>query len=190
MLAALPRDASIDETMTADTATLWISNQKNVHAGASVHHWAVTSDPGKCHVRALGRRIVHIQQHSTSGNALLCAFWDEIGRGDVTDGMVRFSVKYAATGLDYSARGIPIDRIDTQSLQSGEACALSIAGFKPHEIMKMGRWAPNRLSSMTYIQQQLATFFTGMLTEMSKITPFITMKGATNSDYLRAGTTQ
>ena len=102
--------------------------------------------------------------------------------------MVRFSVKYAVAGLDYPARGIPVDRIDTHSLRSGGACALSIAGFKPHEIMKMGRWAPNSLSFMEYIQQQLSTFSAGMTTAMSKITPFTNMEGATNNNDLCAGT--
>ena len=111
-----------------------------------------------------------------------------MGRGDVTGGMVRFSVKYAAAALDYPVRGIPIDRIDTHSLRSGGACALSLAGFKPHEIMKMGRWAPNSLSFMEYIQQQLSTFSAGMSDAMSKIKPFTNMEGATNSDDLRAGT--
>ena len=187
MLTALPRDASVNKIMTAGSTIIWTSNQKNGHAGASVHHWAVTSNPGKCPVQALGCRIVHIQQHSTSNNALLCAFWDEMGRGDVTDGMVRFSVKYAAAGLDYLAQGIPIDRIDTHSLRLGGACALSIAGFKPHEIMKMGRWAPKLLSFMEYIQQQLSTFSAGMSTAMSKIAPFTNMEGATNNNDLRVG---
>ena len=77
-LTALRQDASVDKIMTADAATLRISNQKNGYAGTSVHHWAVTNDPGKCPVQALGHRIVHIRQNSTSSNALLCAFWDEI----------------------------------------------------------------------------------------------------------------
>jgi len=188
MLTALPRDTPAEEIMMADAATLRISNKKNGHAGASVHHWALTNEPNKCPVRALGRRVAHIRRHATNGNALLCAFWDQMGRGDVTGGMVRFSVKYAAAVLDYPVRGILIDRIDTHSLHSGGACALSVAGFKPHEIMKMGRWAPNSLSFMEYIQQQLSTFSAGMSDAMSKIKPFTNMEGATNSDDLRAGT--
>ena len=119
----------------------------------------------------------------------MCSVWDAMGGGDITDDMVRFLVEYAAAGLDYPALGAPFDRIDTHSLRSGGACALSIARFKPHEIMKMWRWAPNSLSFMEYIQQQLSTFSAGMSTEMSKITPFTTMEGATNSNYPRAGTT-
>jgi len=54
--------------------------------------------------------------------------------------------------------------------------------------MKMGRWAPNLLSFMEYIQQQLFTFSAGMSDTMSKITHFTNMEGATNSDNLQAGT--
>ena len=39
-----------------------------------MHHWAITNDPTKCPVQALGRRVIHIRMHSTStsGNELLC----------------------------------------------------------------------------------------------------------------------
>jgi len=119
---------------------------------------------------------------------MLCAFWDQMGCGDIAGGMVRFSVKYAAAELDYPARGIPINRIGTYSLRFGGACTLSVAGFKPHGIMKMGWRALNLLLFMEYIPQQLSTFSAGMSDAMSKITPFVNIEGATNSDDLWADT--
>ena len=86
-------------------------------------------------MRAIGRRIVHIRQHSKSGNAFLYAYWDKFGLGNVTDNNVRFAIKFAARMLDYEARGIPLDRVDTHSLRSGGACALALAGYKDREIM-------------------------------------------------------
>ena len=38
VLAALPQNAPTKEIMSTDAATLRISNQKNCHAGVSVHH--------------------------------------------------------------------------------------------------------------------------------------------------------
>jgi hypothetical protein len=51
------------------------------------------------------------------------------------------ALKMAATVLDYlTAKGILIKRIDMHSLRSGEANALSLAGFSDTKIQKMGRW--------------------------------------------------
>ena len=187
-LCELPRNASVADVMSADAATLRISNQKNGHSGACVSNWAVLDNPGRCPVRALGRRVLHIRKHSKSGNAMLCAFWDKFGKGDVTDNMVRFAIKHAAAALDYPSRGIKIERVDTHSLRSGGACALSKAGRKPHEIMKQGRWAPTSLSFMEYLQEQLTSFSAGMSSEMSKIDVFTNMEGIGNDEDLRQAT--
>lgn len=188
MLVALSRKASDADVMAADAATLRISNQKNGHAGACVHHEAIAEAGDLCPVRALGRRVVHTRQHSQRGNEFLCSYWDEVGRGDVTDSNIRFAVKFAAKALDYPSRGIPIERIDTHSLRSGGACALSLAGYRDHEIMKMGRWAPNSTSFMEYIQQQLSTFSAGMARNMSRVAQFTNMEGTVTRDDVRATT--
>lgn len=141
-----------------------------------------------CPVRALGRRVIHIRSHTKNGNAFLCSYWDDIGRGDVTDTNIRFAVKFAAKALNYPERGIPLERIDTHSLRSGGACALSLAGYKDREIMKMGRWAPNSTAFMEYIQQQLSTFSAGMASNMSKIARFTNMEGTVTREDLRETT--
>ena len=99
-----------------------------------------------------------------------------------------YAVKYAAGALNYPDHGISLSRINTHSLRSGGACALSLAGCKAHQIMKMGRWAPKSTAFMEYIQQQLSTFSVGMSTRMSKIGVFTNMEGAGNADDLRAAT--
>ncbi|KAL9178895.1 hypothetical protein ACHAXT_011868 [Thalassiosira profunda] len=187
LLVAIPRTASDEAIMSADAATLRISNQKNGDAGACVHHERIIEAGDLCPVRALGRRVVQTRRHCKSGRAFLCSYWDDVGRGDVTDGNIRFAVKFAAKALNYEARGIPIERVDTHSLRSGGACALSLAGYKPHEIRKMGRWAPNSSAFMEYIQQQLSSFSAGMSTAMSRVAPFTNMEGTvTRDDDLRA----
>ena len=139
-------------------------------------------------IRALARRVIHIRAHSSSGNTFLCSYWDYVGKGDVTNEMISFAVKYAAEALDYPGRGMPLDRIDTHSLRSGGACALSLAGYRDHEIMKMGRWAPKSTAFLVYIQAQLSSFSAGMSKRMRAVAPFTNMEGDVVAEDLRAAT--
>ena len=154
-----------------------------------MHHKAI---PGKaliCPVRALGRRYVHIRTNcGRNEEAFVCSYWDDVGRGDVTDGAIRYAVKHAARMLDYKDRGIDLDRIDTHSLRLGGACALKMAGYSDTDIKKMGRWAPKSTSFLEYIQQQMSTFSAGMAANMSRIARFTNMEGAVVAEDLRAGT--
>ena len=74
VMRALPPNAPAKDIMTADVATLRISNQKNGHKGQCVHTWANDSSPEDCPIRALGRRVPHIRKYSRQGGALLCSF--------------------------------------------------------------------------------------------------------------------
>ena len=176
-LAPLPKNASDEDILAADWATLTISNQKNGQKGDAVHHEAMPGNVLACPVRALGRRYVHIRKHNKSGNAFICSFWDEAGHANVTDKMIRFTVKLTASALNYEQRGIPINRIDTHSLRAGGACALKLSGHDDVEIRKMGRWKPSSQAFLEYIQQQLSTFSKGMAAKMSDIETFTNMEG-------------
>ena len=77
----------------------------------------------------------------------------------------------------YPDRGIPINRVDTHSLQAGTACAMKLSGHSEDEIIKLGRWAPKSTLFLEYIQQQLSTFLAGMAEKMSKIKQFTNMEG-------------
>ena len=187
-MVPLPRRASAKEIMRAEAATLRISNQKNGHAGACVHHSAIPGAGIVCPVKALARRFVHIREHTRSNEAFVCSYWDEVGRGDVTDGAIRYAVKFAAAMLGCPARGIPIDRVDTHSLRSGGACAMKLSGHSDTEIKKQGRWAPDLTSFLEYIQQQLSTFAAGMATKMSRIARFTNVESSTTKDDWREST--
>ena len=139
MLRLLPRNATAAEILAADAATLRISNQKNGIGGACVHHWAIKEKLLVCPVNALARPVIHIRANSRNGKTLLNAYWDVIGRGNVTNNNISFAMKYSAATLNYPARSIPIDRIDTHSNRSGGACALKLAGYDDSAIRKMGR---------------------------------------------------
>ena len=180
----LPKDASEEEIMAADGVTLWISNQKNGHKGQSISQQKMR---GKrpCVVRSLARRYIHIKKHSASGNAMICSYWDEMGKADVTDRDISFAVKFASAMLDYPERGIPVERVDTHSLRAGGACALKLAGYRDSTIIKQGRWSPESTTFLEYIQNQLSTFTDGMARRMSQIKTFTNMEGASRREDLR-----
>ncbi len=86
------------------------------------------------------------------------------------------SLKAAATVLEYpTAKGIPIDRIDTHSLRSGDANALSLSGYLDTQIQKMGRWQGATFKE--YIQEELACFSEGMSKSMKKKFDFVNIAG-------------
>ena len=87
----------------------------------------------------------------------------------------------AAIALDYpSQKGIPIDRVDTHSLQSGGTNALSLSGYSDREIQKMGQWRSATFKE--YIREELACFSVGMSTSMRRRFNFINIAGGTLHD--------
>ena len=113
---------------------LQISDQKNGHVDACLHHKAMPDAGPLCVVMALGGRVVHVRVHSRKGNTLVCSYWDQLGQGNVMDGQIRFAVKFSGRLLVYPVRDIPLNRLDTHSLQAGGACVLAALGHKDREI--------------------------------------------------------
>ena len=86
------------------------------------------------------------------------------------------ALKLAATILEYpTVKGIPIDRIDTHSLRSRGANALSLAGFSDTEIQKMGWWRGATFKE--YIREELACFSEGMSTKMKQKFHYMNVAG-------------
>ena len=71
-----------------------------------------------CPVHALASRHIHLCNNGVDTKTFLSAYYDDKGqRGDITNEDVSKALKAAATVLEYpTAKGIPIDRIDTHSL--------------------------------------------------------------------------
>ena len=72
-----------------------------------------------CPVRALAPRHIHLRDNGADTKSFLLAYYDDKGqRGDITNEDVsKQALKVVATVLEYpTAKGIPIDRIDTHSL--------------------------------------------------------------------------
>ena len=181
-LRQLSRQAPAWAILSADGATLKLDNQKNGWKGVCVHHEA-NGDDFFCPVRALGRRSIHIRENTglTDGETFLSAYFVDGSRYDITDKNVRDALKWAAATLDYpGAKGTPLNRINTHSLRSGGANALSLSGYSEMEIQKMGRW--RSATFMEYIREELACFSAGMSTKMRKKFGFVNVAGGVYTD--------
>jgi hypothetical protein len=130
-----------------------------------------------CPVRALARRHIHLRENGTDTKTFLSAYYDDNGqRGDITNEDVSKALKAAATVLEYpTTKGIPIDRIDTHSLRSGGANALSLSGYSDTQIQKMGRWRGATFKE--YIREELACFSEGMSKSMKTKFEFVNIAG-------------
>ena len=179
-LRQLGRTAPITDILTATSATLKLDNQKNGWRGVCIHHEA-NGNITTCPVRALARRVAHLRRHNAPNDCFLSSFYVNTSKFDVTDTDVRKSLKQAATILHYPSRkGIPIERVDTHSLRSGGANALSLAGYSDREIQKMGRWRSATFKE--YIREELACFSAGMSTKMKHKFGFVNIAGGAYHD--------
>ena len=104
---------------------------------------------------------------------------------EITDKEVSTALKFAASVLEYPSRkGIPIERIDTHSLNSGGANALSLSGYSDRQIQKMGRWRGATFKE--YIREELACFSEGMSKNMRRKFNFVNIAGEAYHDVTNA----
>ena len=126
-LRQLPHASPEWMIMSANGATLTLSNQKNDWQNVSIHHeWS--GDDLKDVVRSIGRRFCHICRHmGNNWETFLSSAFTEEGRCDVTDNHVREALKAAAATLQYpEMRGINLEHINTHSLRVGGTNALAL----------------------------------------------------------------
>jgi hypothetical protein len=94
------------------------------------------------HYNALYRRWLacypYAQQQCQS--TYLSLYYVDGARKDVTAEHISKHLKLAAGLLNYPTRkGIPVERVDTHSLQGGGAHALALSGYSETAIQKMGQ---------------------------------------------------
>ncbi len=179
-LRQLSRLAGDQEILTANGATLKLDNQKNGWKGVCIHQ-EHNGELYSCPVRALGRRFVHICTNTFDSSTFLSAFFIKSARFDVTDKDIRCSLKQAAVALRYPEfKSIPIARIDTHSLRSSGANALSLVGYSDREIQKMGQWRSATFKE--YIREELACFSAGMSKSMKQHFQFVNIAGGVYTD--------
>lgn len=182
-LQQLARNAPLEEIMSADSATLKLDNQKNGWKGVCIHQ-EHNGEKLSCPVRALGRRYIHIRGHSSDPTMFLSSYFSDKGHFDVTDRNISAALKMAALVLAYPSRGFPTDRIDTHSLRSGGANALSLAGYTDRQIQKMGRWKGATFKE--YIREELHVFSKGMSKDMKRKFQFVNISGGIFHDVTDA----
>ena len=126
--------------MAAVAAKLRITKQKNLFKRVYVHHGSLEGKKFACPVKSLERRVAHIQVHTSDGTAILCAYWDSVGRVNITGRDACFHMKFTVAKLGYPSRNIPLYRIDTHLNRAFGACAIKLAVFHDDIIRKIGRW--------------------------------------------------
>ena len=182
-LRLLPPDATPEERLSADGATLRLMDQKNGWKNVCIHQQS-NGKPLKNPVVALAMIVNDILSFTEDRTTWLSAFQDKGRVQHVVKGDISSALKFAAEKLDYpDDRIIPIDRIDTHSLRCGGANALSLAGYKEHQIQKMGRWRGKTFKE--YISDQLSNFTDGMSEAMSRTFKFVNIAAAGQSATLQ-----
>ena len=166
----LPKHSPLEKLLTADSATLQISNQKNGRMGESIHQWAINTH--LCPVKALARRVHHILNNGGSPDSLICEYFNDEGQQfSVTSQHIIKMVRTACKQLHLDKQGIDPDLIGAHSLRAGGAMALALAGFESTVIMKMGRWTS--LTFQMYIHNQIAHLSKNISEKMSTDLPFM-----------------
>jgi hypothetical protein len=183
-LCCLPQDATADLIAAADGATMKLDNQKNGWKGVCVYQES-NGDPLNCPVRALGRQNLHLPTNGATKTTIISAYFNEGRRYDVTSGHVSSALKLAAGSLEYpTIKSIPIERVNTHSLQSGGTNALALAGYSDTQIQKMGRWRGATFKE--YVRNELACFSSGMSRNMKHKFGFVNVSGNAFSDITDA----
>jgi hypothetical protein len=114
--------------------------------------------------------------HNAVGTDYLLAYFVDGVRRDVTAEDISKHLKLAAGLLNYPTRkGIPIDRVDTHSLQGGSTNALALSGYLDMQIQKMGWWRGATFKE--YIREELANYSDGMSTAMKTKFNFMNVAG-------------
>jgi hypothetical protein len=130
-----------------------------------------------CPVRALARHHIHLHDNGADTKIILSTYYNDKGqRSDITNEDVSKALKATATVLEYpTAKGIPIDRINTHSLRSGGLNTLSLSGYSDTQIQKMGWW--RGVTFKEYIREELACFSEGMSKSTKKKFDFVNIAG-------------
>ena len=94
-LRQLPRNASQEDILAADSATLRLTNQKNGWKGVCINHH-VNGESYYCPVKALARRVLHIRANSDDVELGLHTFFNNECEFNISDADIREALKFAA----------------------------------------------------------------------------------------------
>ena len=165
----IPRSSSLDMLLTADLATMKISNQKNGRMGQTISHNSNGSQI--CPVRALAYLTHHILHHGGSDADLVSSYYSRGSWHTVTSQDIINRVRNAVKELKLHVNGIDPDLVGAHSLRAGGAMALKLNGIDDTTIMKIGRWTS--LTFLQYIHNQIAHLAKDISSKMSINLPFV-----------------
>jgi hypothetical protein len=161
--------------LSADAATLTLTNQKNGTKGAVIHNDAIY-DPS-CPVQSLARRVAHILSHTHDLDTPLSAYYSRGRMRHILSSHINTTVKAAVRALQLHLCGFTADLVSSHSLRAGGAMAMKLNGEDRDTIRKQGRWSSDTF--LMYIHEQIAAFSSGISKRMSRHIPFINLKGPT-----------
>jgi hypothetical protein len=165
----LDRASPLKILLTADAATLKISNQKNGKMGQTIHQEGIQQP--YCPVKALARRIAHILANGGTANTLLCMYKSSTkGESTVTPADMILMLRTSVKRLKLNEAGIDPDIIGVHSLRAGGAMALKLHGESDTTIMKQGRWSG--LTFLQYIHNQIGHLSKNLSKKMATPLPF------------------
>jgi hypothetical protein len=153
-LHCLPQSVPDSLICTADGATVKLNIQKNGWKGVCVYQ-KTNRDAHSCPVRALGQQYLHLRHNNAKIKTFLLGYWHEGKKRDVTADNISRALKISAAIFHYPTnKGIPVDRIDMGSLQSGATNTLTLARYLDTQIQKIGQW--HGATFKEYIREELA----------------------------------
>ncbi len=169
----LPSTSPRQVLLTADSATLTITNQKNGTKGQVIHHGCTATQHSP--ITALARRVAHILGHTTDVTTPLCTYYAKKQAKHIRATDINANVKNAVKALGLESAGFTARLVSSHSLRAGGAMAMKLNGADRDTIRKQGRWSSDTF--LMYIHEQIAAFSSGLATQMSKHIPFINIRG-------------
>jgi len=123
--------ASVAQLLAATFISLTFTDQKNGIKG---------EQPFACPVRAITRRIIHLNLHNAPLNTLLHVYYDDSGRRrSILATMITSLLRAAALSIPGHTCVDP-SNIAARSLHASGAMALLLGGMDPDKIRIVGRW--------------------------------------------------
>jgi hypothetical protein len=110
----LPRTAPLHILLSADAATLKITNKKNGRMGQTIHLETISKDHSP--VKALARRTNHILKHGGTEDSLLCMYHNGTKLQAVIPEDMITQVRGAVKDLNLQQAGIDPDLVGVHSL--------------------------------------------------------------------------
>ena len=131
--------ATSRQLQAATVVLLTLTTQKNGIKGGKLAH-STNLQPTACPVRAVLRRVAHLNAHNAPQNTPLHIYYDDNQRKKaVSSTMITSLLKAAALSIP-GHNGVDPTNIAARSLRSSGAMALLLGGVDPDNIRFFGRW--------------------------------------------------